>query len=346
MQNFKIDRIPLDKNGNPIAESGIEKKTPDGIQKTDNTFKVSRLPDGYAAQAFKVKRIQLPDAQFSADHTGGCAPHTVQFSGSDSAYADSFQYDFGDYQTAGDQNISHEYTAGGLYTVALTAHSVLALADDTLTRYQYVEVLTPPIADFSGTPTSGDVILPVSFSPNCTGDVSDYIWAFGDGQTSGLQNPAHSYTAAGTYGVALTAGNKYCSDYLVKDNYISVSQSGPVWVSKFDNTFWEPNTDYGCGPDTVWSGSNWNCTGGGGGEVVCLRDIGSWVNGYRPRKIRVTSTGGATNVFFMDSAMSILAEGSVNAELDITFGSNDIHAIEIFWGGDTQVTNIEFYEEG
>lgn len=46
--------------------------------------------------------------------------------------------------------------------------------------------------------------IPVSFS-NLSFNSSAYLWSFGDGDTSSLENPVHSYSAAGTYNVQLIA---------------------------------------------------------------------------------------------------------------------------------------------
>jgi PKD repeat protein len=37
-----------------------------------------------------------------------------------------------------------------------------------------------------------------------TGDISSWLWTFGDGNTSALQNPDHAYSAPGSYDVTLT----------------------------------------------------------------------------------------------------------------------------------------------
>jgi PKD repeat protein len=58
-----------------------------------------------------------------------------------------------------------------------------------------------PTATASATPTSGTAPLAVAFT--CDGAGGDapltYVWDFGDGTQSTLQNPSHTYTAAGAY---------------------------------------------------------------------------------------------------------------------------------------------------
>jgi PKD repeat protein len=55
---------------------------------------------------------------------------------------------------------------------------------------------------------------------------TSWSWDFGDGGTSTVQNPQHTYNAAGTYTVALTATNQYGSDTNTKLNYITVQEAG------------------------------------------------------------------------------------------------------------------------
>lgn len=60
-----------------------------------------------------------------------------------------------------------------------------------------------PIPEFSGSPTSGNTPLSVTFTNQSTGTYSSLLYDFGDGQTSSSANPVHSYAVAGTYTVAL-----------------------------------------------------------------------------------------------------------------------------------------------
>jgi hypothetical protein len=84
--------------------------------------------------------------------------------------------------------------------IALVLERFSVAVDDSLTTYpdNY-----PPTADFSFT-TSG---LTASFTDQSTdseGSVVGWDWDFGDGNTSTLQDPSHTYAADGTYTVSLT----------------------------------------------------------------------------------------------------------------------------------------------
>src|SRR6266545_4647100 len=65
----------------------------------------------------------------------------------------------------------------------------------------------PPVvtADFTASPTSGNVPLTVQFTDQSTGTITARDWNFGDGSAhSSTQNPSHTYTNAGNYTVTLT----------------------------------------------------------------------------------------------------------------------------------------------
>ena len=85
---------------------------------------------------------------------------------------------------------------------------------------------TAPTADFTGTPTSGEYPLAVQFADASTGSPTSWSWDFGDGGTSTAQNPSHTYQAAGTYTVSLTAANDLGSDTATKVDYITVTEPG------------------------------------------------------------------------------------------------------------------------
>jgi PKD repeat protein len=61
------------------------------------------------------------------------------------------------------------------------------------------------VSGFTATLSRGTAPLAVNFTNGSSGSVSGYSWSFGDGGTSTAQNPALTYTTAGTYTVSLTA---------------------------------------------------------------------------------------------------------------------------------------------
>jgi len=80
----------------------------------------------------------------------------------------------------------------------------------------------PPVANFTGTPLTGNWPLTVAFTDASTGSPTSWAWTFGDGGTSSSQNPSHTYAAAGTYTVTLVATNAGGSDTKTRTGYVTV----------------------------------------------------------------------------------------------------------------------------
>jgi len=83
------------------------------------------------------------------------------------------------------------------------------------TSYVPVIVYSIPIADFSISDSGGCVPVMVSFSNHSqsTDATTHYLWKFGDGAVSSIENPLHTYNTAGIYSVTLiTTNGSYCSD--------------------------------------------------------------------------------------------------------------------------------------
>jgi hypothetical protein len=83
----------------------------------------------------------------------------------------------------------------------------------------------PPVANFTGTPTSGSAPLSVTFTDTSTNSPSSWLWDFGDGSTSTSQNPTHSYTSSGVYTVSLTATNSGGSNTKTSTAYVTVTEA-------------------------------------------------------------------------------------------------------------------------
>lgn len=80
----------------------------------------------------------------------------------------------------------------------------------------------PPNCQFSGSPLSICQNQSVAFLDLSTGIPTSWLWSFGDGGASALQNPSHVYLAAGSYDVNLRASNDDGYDNDNKAAYIVV----------------------------------------------------------------------------------------------------------------------------
>src|SRR5579872_1290295 len=163
-----------------------------------------------------------PVANFIGSPISGTASLLVNFTDQSTNSPTGWNWSFGDSTGSTLQSPSHMYNSPGIYTVALMASNTAG--SNTLTRTNYITVTAPTVvAAFSGTPTSGNIPLQVSFQDQSSGSPNSWNWGFGDSSSSSMQNPSHTYTAAGTYTVSLTVSNGSSTNSITKTNYITVT---------------------------------------------------------------------------------------------------------------------------
>lgn len=75
---------------------------------------------------------------------------------------------------------------------------------------------------FTATPLTGDVPLTVDFIDQTIGDVDSWLWDFGDGDTSTVQNPQHEYTQPGQFDVTLTVTEDGEESSRIRTDYVMV----------------------------------------------------------------------------------------------------------------------------
>ncbi len=127
----------------------------------------------------------------------------------------SWQWDFGDGNTAAIADPSNTYAGAGTYNVELIVSSNSSCAD---TVEQTIDVYDVPVADFNF-----DVVCaqsPTSFtdaSGIATGAIVSYGWDLDLGNTSALQNPTTTYNDGGSYSVELLViSDQGCRDSLTQ----------------------------------------------------------------------------------------------------------------------------------
>ena len=170
---------------------------------------------------------EVPVARFGADPLEGVYPLSVQFTDSSDGVITSWAWDFGDKSTSQEQNPVHIYTAVGQYTVQLTVTG--PGGSDVFTRANYIIVNElAPVAGFGADPVEGERPLIVQFSDSSSGIITDWLWDFGDSETSTEQNPQHIFIEADEYTVKLTVTGPGGGDSETKETYIIVTESSAV----------------------------------------------------------------------------------------------------------------------
>jgi PKD repeat protein len=222
--------------GTSIAKNPSHSYVTSGIY----TVSLTVTGPGGSNTVTKVDYINITTlAGFSASPATGTAPLDVQFTDESAGVISTWSWDFGDNTTSPAQHPLHTYTVDGTYTVSLTVTG--PGGSDTITKPAYitVEALPPaPVADFSASLTTGPAPLDVQFTDQSTGSPTSWSWDFGDGGTSTLQDPLHTYTAAGSYDVSLTVTGPGGSDSVTKVDYIIVDP--PVFTDDFNRADVDP----------------------------------------------------------------------------------------------------------
>ena len=121
----------------------------------------------------------------------------------------TYAWDWGDGTPLGTgaTPVAHRYAAAGTYIITLTATDgwgKAASTTRTVTRTEPADN-APPTAAFTISCTAR-VCTTTNGATDPNGDQMTYSWSWGDGTALGTTAaPAHTYTAAGSYTVTLTA---------------------------------------------------------------------------------------------------------------------------------------------
>jgi PKD repeat protein len=133
-----------------------------------------------------------------------------------------YLWKFGDGDTSSQTNPSHQYSAVGIYPVTLFAWSNKGAVDS----FSYnVSVLENPKARFSINSSNhcfeNNYFNFSNQSTVVSSTVDSIFWSFGDGNTSILFNPVHSYNNIDTYTVEMICkAVNGCSDTIQNEVYI------------------------------------------------------------------------------------------------------------------------------
>ena len=78
-------------------------------------------------------------------------------------------------------------------------------------------------ADFSVSDSTFCQGTSITFTDLSTGTPTSWLWDFGDGNSSTLQNPTHTYSNAGTYNVSLTVSDGTITETETKTGFTTAS---------------------------------------------------------------------------------------------------------------------------
>lgn len=219
-----------------------QEQNPTHVYTVAGTYTVNLTASNKAGSSSKEKPqfinalpdVVKPVADFNANPTTGNAPLQVNFTDLSKNNPTAWRWDFGDGQTATQQNPTHVFTNPGVYSVTLNVSNTAGSDQITKPNLITANQSTPcPIADFTGAPTNGSAPLKVSFVDLSKNNPTTWAWKFGDGKDSVEKNPTHTYDAPGKYTVELVVTNIAGSDRKVIPDYINVTKAGTPPTAQF-----------------------------------------------------------------------------------------------------------------
>jgi gliding motility-associated-like protein len=217
-------------------------QNPSHIYTTSNDFEVKLtvlIDSCIQTISHWVHVFQYPNLQVQITDTIGCSPYETNF------YVDpltitspvsTWAWTFDDNTpTIPYQNVDHQFQQSGTYNVQLNV-SFANGCSTTYTLPTHVIVYPKPDAQFS---FDGNFVypnIPIHFTDLSSGDVFSWFWMMGDGNTTTVQNPTHSYPGTGYHRVTLiVTSSEGCQDSI---SYQIVTTEG----IKIPNVF-TPNND-------------------------------------------------------------------------------------------------------
>lgn len=174
-----------------------------------------------------------PTANFTvAGNTSGCAPLNVSFldlTAIGSAPITSYLWDFGDGDNANIKNPSHDYKSENTYSVKLITTDANGCKNN-ISKDGLISISQPISVDFTSTIQSScgnsltTIFRDATDYKNYAALGFTYLWDFGDGGTSALRNPSHTFTGVGNYNVKLTVLSSAlsCNSSKIKENFIKI----------------------------------------------------------------------------------------------------------------------------
>ena len=118
---------------------------------------------------------------------------------------------------------------GGTITANSGSITIEEYTDQMVTKEGFVASwqcsmpTVPPVTDFYADDTNSCLGV-IYFKDYTLNGPSSWLWEFGDGTTSTLQFPVHTYLNNGIYSVKLTSTNAYGSSTSIKNSYIQINK--------------------------------------------------------------------------------------------------------------------------
>lgn len=161
---------------------------------------------------FSARAQNFCNASFTMQVTGTIVAFSDQSSADSNSTILSWSWNYGDGNSSSFQSPTHNYSGPGTYNVCLVIMTT-AQCVDSICRTIVIQQGGGNCNAAYSYSSSG---LNVAFTDAST-NATSWAWDFGDGNTSIVQNPNHTYSAPGNYSVSLNIidTNSACQDTVV-----------------------------------------------------------------------------------------------------------------------------------
>jgi len=244
----------------------------------------------------------------------------VQFTTTSSPGVASYYWDFGDGTnlTTASSIVTHTYGRHGKYQACLTT---TFLSSETSTICQEVKIEIPDNGcQFNFTPNSSSGTT-VDFTSNEFMGVGPYtyLWDFGDGVTSTLANPSHTYSTAGAYLVcqkvidANGAESNFCKNIKTLGSSALLTNFSNAQIGTTPNPFSLNNVvvNYTDSNGIIYSTlSSFSQIAGNYFKVISVDDYEPNENGLPTKKININfrcTLFNGSNSIFIDNGAAVIA---------------------------------------
>ncbi|MFL5764956.1 MAG: PKD domain-containing protein [Bacteroidia bacterium] len=185
---------------------------------TTYTVTVTDACGNTVTSAVPVTVHPLPVISISPVSVTQCEKATATFTDNSTTNAGAtYNWTFGDGTSSNQVSPIHNYTTSGTYTVNVTVTSPFGCVNTTSTTSTIV-VYPGTTAEFTSQAIDGTTISPMYQFNDQSTNAATRFWTFGDGSSSTVVNPLHTYPDKGTYTVSLlTITNHGCRDSVSKE---------------------------------------------------------------------------------------------------------------------------------
>ena len=266
---------------------------------------------------------QVPTASFSASNSTACFGATNTFTNTSNGGVAplSYEWNFGDSTFSTLTSPTHTFTSAGTFNVTLLTTAANGL---TASASQQIIIQAVPIPTFVAPISSNCAPASININ-NTTPSVagSSYLWNFGNGSTSILENPpAQTYNTNGSYTVSLTITTSAgCSGGTSLQDFIIISNVAPSFSADFQggcSPLTVQFTDQSVSPSPTNLITNWQWNFGNGqvfnGQNPPTQTYNSL--GFYDVSLSVTTQSGCSGTTVLDSFITVGQITSMNFTVD------------------------------